>query len=224
MRRSWLRSGLAHAGAIVGLAVTGAGRVAPGRIEPPVIISTDMTPERREEFLSSHVVFSEPEHVEPAQVRPRVDEQPRDREPELTEVPAVHEPEVLVLEPVGVPTPLCRPAPRDEPRQPAEAAPQPVALRPSPRPARPAPGNPPPRYPSAARQAGVEGTVLVKLLVSERGEVESAEVARSSGSAQLDAAALAALRRWRFTPALDQGRPVQWEVRVPVRFVLTASG
>jgi protein TonB len=84
----------------------------------------------------------------------------------------------------------------------------------------PVSGNPPPRYPAAARRRGVEGTVLVRLKVDGRGRVLDAEVLRSSGSKLLDEAAASALRRWRFTPGWDQKGVVESTVTVPVKFAL----
>lgn len=78
-----------------------------------------------------------------------------------------------------------------------------------------------PRYPAAARNREIEGTVYVKMLVSAGGGVESAAVARSSGSSALDGAAVEAVYRWRFSPAKDVGgAPVRCYITVPVHFKL----
>ena len=58
-----------------------------------------------------------------------------------------------------------------------------------------------PAYPERARRAGVEGRVTVRLHLSASGEVLTAQVAVSSGSDSLDAAALQAAQASRFTPA-----------------------
>ena len=75
-----------------------------------------------------------------------------------------------------------------------------------------------PEYPPFARDAGVEGTVLVWALVGVSGRVEDAQVQRSIP--MLDSAALEAVRKWRFTPALANLHPVRVWVAVPVRFRL----
>jgi len=49
----------------------------------------------------------------------------------------------------------------------------------------------------------------------------SVSVAQSSGVAILDDAALAAVRQWRFVPAIRGGTPVQGTAEIPVRFRLT---
>lgn len=75
-----------------------------------------------------------------------------------------------------------------------------------------------PEYPQFARDAGVEGTVLVWALVGLGGQVEDTRVHRSIP--MLDPAALEAVRKWRFTPALANRHPVRVWVAVPVRFRL----
>jgi periplasmic protein TonB len=77
-----------------------------------------------------------------------------------------------------------------------------------------------PRYPEAARQAGVEGTVLVKAYILADGSVRDALVARSAGNSALDGAALRTIRESRFTPAQRGGRPVPVWVEVPIDFRL----
>lgn len=78
-----------------------------------------------------------------------------------------------------------------------------------------------PRYPPAARNREIEGTVYVKMLVNDGGSVESAFVARSSGNDALDGAAVEAVYNWRFSPAKDTlGSPVRCYITMPVNFVL----
>jgi len=81
-------------------------------------------------------------------------------------------------------------------------------------------GNPLPPYPRAARRAGIEGRVLVRLFVSGSGAVERVEVAESSGSALLDEAACGTLKRWRFRPARGGQEAAVHAVLVPVIFRL----
>jgi protein TonB len=75
-----------------------------------------------------------------------------------------------------------------------------------------------PEYPEMAREAQVEGTVYLWALVGRDGAVQDVRVIRSVPL--LDRAAADALRRWRFTPALTNGKPVRVWVAVPVRFSL----
>jgi protein TonB len=80
--------------------------------------------------------------------------------------------------------------------------------------------NPAPRYPVAARRAGEQGTVTLKVLVGSDGLPQRLEVAESSGSSRLDTAALDAVRRWRFVPARRGATPIESWVLVPVVFRL----
>lgn len=78
-----------------------------------------------------------------------------------------------------------------------------------------------PSYPTASRRLGEEGTVVVRVVVGTDGRVVRASIARSSGSARLDEAALKrALVAWRFVPALRDGVPVEAERELPVTFLL----
>jgi protein TonB len=99
----------------------------------------------------------------------------------------------------------------------------PFEMRIAPRPAPPAYRHaPPPRYPVAAREQGLQGVVVLSVLIRHDGRVEQARVAISSGAPVLDDAALAAVRTWLFEPATQGGRPVESVVEVPVKFALRA--
>lgn len=76
-----------------------------------------------------------------------------------------------------------------------------------------------PPYPSAERNAGVEGTVSIRLLIGTDGSVEDVTVTSSSGNANLDNAAVAACRKWRFTAAKNSsGLPVRCYASIPIIF------
>ena len=77
-----------------------------------------------------------------------------------------------------------------------------------------------PRYPDSARRRGVEGTVLIKAYVTEQGRVEQVQVEQSAGHADLDAAAVEAVGRWRFQPARRGRQAIAMWVSIPVRFML----
>ncbi|MEN0075985.1 MAG: energy transducer TonB, partial [Paracraurococcus sp.] len=76
----------------------------------------------------------------------------------------------------------------------------------------------PPHYPEQARDAGIEGTALLRLRIAADGTTREIRLLRSSGNRELDAAAEAAARRWEIAPALENGRPIEAWVDVPVRF------
>ncbi len=80
--------------------------------------------------------------------------------------------------------------------------------------------NPPPVYPWVARRRNYQGTVLLDVRVTARGNVAEVEVARSSGYPVLDRSALKSVRHWRFEPARRGNRPIETWVQVPVRFEL----
>ncbi len=77
-----------------------------------------------------------------------------------------------------------------------------------------------PEYPRKARRAGWEGTTLLKVHVDHRGRSDQVTVDRTSGFDLLDAAAVRAVRRWKFHPARNGARTVSSWVKVPVVFKL----
>ena len=66
-----------------------------------------------------------------------------------------------------------------------------------------------PRYPSWARNKGIEGFVVLRLFVGAEGTVSKVEVIRSQPPGVFDAAALRAARSYRFAPARKRGRRVK---------------
>lgn len=84
--------------------------------------------------------------------------------------------------------------------------------------------NPAPPYPVRARRNGEQGTVLLRVWVAADGAARRAEVERSSGHESLDAAALAAVKTWRFVPARRGDAAVEGVVIVPIAFRLESGG
>jgi protein TonB len=80
--------------------------------------------------------------------------------------------------------------------------------------------NPEPQYPSASRRLGEQGTVQLRVLVSADGHAAHVGLHRSSGFPRLDDAAAAAVRDWRFVPAMRGTTPVDAHVIVPIVFKL----
>jgi protein TonB len=81
-----------------------------------------------------------------------------------------------------------------------------------------------PAYPIQALRAGVQGTVLLKVLVDASGKPVQVLIAHSSGSRALDAAARShVLAAWRFHPAQRGGHAIEAWARVPIRFDLNRS-
>ncbi|WP_083968051.1 energy transducer TonB [Hyalangium minutum] len=78
-----------------------------------------------------------------------------------------------------------------------------------------------PQYPRPARSQGIEGLVLVRIIIGIDGRVEPESLRIIRSVPELDAAALAAVRQWRFSPALGRhGRLVRVIVDIPVQFSL----
>ena len=73
-------------------------------------------------------------------------------------------------------------------------------------------------YPDIAREAGVDGTVLVQALVGKDGRVKDVRVVKHIP--MLDDAAVTAVKQWVFKPALSNNKPVAVWVAVPVKFTL----
>ncbi|WP_241233616.1 energy transducer TonB [Altericroceibacterium xinjiangense] len=110
---------------------------------------------------------------------------------------------------------------------PVAAAPQQAAPAPAP----PAPitppdfkasqlNNPGPSYPYLSRKGREEGVVVLRVLVSVDGRAVKLEMDNSSGHDRLDKAALETVRKWRFVPAKQAGKPREAWVLVPVTFSL----
>ena len=76
-----------------------------------------------------------------------------------------------------------------------------------------------PDYTDRARRSGLEGEVLLEMVVTAEGLVTDVRVLRQLGSG-LDERAIAAVGQWRFSPALRYGVPVAVLVEVAVEFRL----
>ncbi len=78
-----------------------------------------------------------------------------------------------------------------------------------------------PPYPPQAARMGREGTVTLKLLISDTGNVSAAEIVSSSGYTDLDQAAASWVQdHWKYKPALRAGQPVAGSTQVSVTFSL----
>jgi protein TonB len=75
-----------------------------------------------------------------------------------------------------------------------------------------------PAYPDLARQAHVEGTVILEAILDRDGRVDNVRVVRSVPL--LDAAAVQAVRQWRYTPTVLHGQPVQVLMTITINFQL----
>jgi TonB family protein len=79
-----------------------------------------------------------------------------------------------------------------------------------------------PVYPELAKQARVQGRVVLVVTVDEEGSV--AEIKVRNGHPLLYEAAVSAVRQWKYSPTLLNGEPVPVVATVTVRFDLAALG
>ena len=79
---------------------------------------------------------------------------------------------------------------------------------------------PTPRYPAASRRLGEQGLVILRVWVDAAGAVMRVTVVQSPGHRRLVRAAIDAVQRARFQPALRDGRAIASNVLVPIRFRL----
>ncbi|NBB93468.1 MAG: TonB family protein [Gammaproteobacteria bacterium] len=76
-------------------------------------------------------------------------------------------------------------------------------------------------YPSSARKQGVEGYVVLSLLISAAGEIEKVQVLESSPAGLFEESAVQGVQNWRFEPAQYQGRNVRVWAKQRIRFDLS---
>lgn len=75
-----------------------------------------------------------------------------------------------------------------------------------------------PVYPKEAAAGRIQGTVVVEATVDEQGSVQEVRVVRSI--TELDAAAIAAVKQWRYEPLTVDGRPASFVITINVSFHL----
>lgn len=75
-------------------------------------------------------------------------------------------------------------------------------------------------YPAFSKRIGEEGNVEVRLQIDEAGNVQTTQVALSSGSPRLDKAALDLAQKIRFKPYLQNGVPIKIFAKIGVKFKL----
>lgn len=75
-----------------------------------------------------------------------------------------------------------------------------------------------PIYPELARKAGIEGMVVVKVLIGTKGDVEKVQVVKSHP--MLDEAAIAAAKQFKFKPGKQRDRFVKVWMTIPFTFRL----
>ena len=73
-------------------------------------------------------------------------------------------------------------------------------------------------YPSALRDSGIGGRVVVWFYISDAGRVLKNQIAESSGNEDLDQAALRVAALFQFTPAMNAQTPVAVWIQIPIVF------
>lgn len=77
-----------------------------------------------------------------------------------------------------------------------------------------------PEYPARARASAITGFVTLSLRVGSDGTVQDVRVLEAQPSGVFEAAAMDAIKQWRFEPAMYQGGAVAVRVRQTLRFEL----
>ena len=73
-----------------------------------------------------------------------------------------------------------------------------------------------PQYPKEARKKHIQGSVVMKAVISHEGDVQ--ELTVLSGDPLLVPAALEAAKQWKYRPYLLQGQPVEMESQIKMTF------
>ena len=78
-----------------------------------------------------------------------------------------------------------------------------------------------PKYPEIARKAGIQAEVLIELIIDEAGRVIHTKVIKVSEKGYgFEDSAIDAIKRLRFKPVEQNGRPIKVKVIYPIHFVL----
>ncbi|HTS38065.1 MAG TPA: energy transducer TonB [Candidatus Solibacter sp.] len=78
-----------------------------------------------------------------------------------------------------------------------------------------------PIYPQLARQARIQGTVILKAFINKNGDV--ADLQLISGHPMLAPAAIEAVRQWKYRPYTLNGEPVDVETEIQINFTLSGD-
>jgi protein TonB len=80
-----------------------------------------------------------------------------------------------------------------------------------------------PTYPREAREKGWEGVVKLEAVIGKDGRVGKITVVQSSGYRLLDDEAIKAVKKRRYQPAAQDGKPIESIRQIPIRFKLEDS-
>jgi protein TonB len=79
-----------------------------------------------------------------------------------------------------------------------------------------------PQYPPLARQARIQGSVVLQAVISKEGTIQNLRMV--SGHPMLAPAAIDAVKQWRYKPYFLNGEPVEVETQITVNFTLSGAG
>lgn len=79
-----------------------------------------------------------------------------------------------------------------------------------------------PVYPPLARQARIQGTVVLHVIIGKDGGIATLDLV--SGHPMLAPAAIAAVKQWKYRPYLLNGEPVEVDTQILINFTLDGSG
>lgn len=170
------------------------------------------------------IVMAEPK-VEPPPPEPLPPPPPPEKKPEPTPkpkpkpLPKAPPSERAVKAPEPEPEPTPPPAVETPPAEPKPVAPAPAPVVP-PRADAGQLSNPAPVYPTLSRRMREQGTVVLDILIRADGTVGEIKLKSSSGFKRLDDAAITAVRRWRYQPATQGGKAIDFWYELPLEFNL----
>ncbi|WP_163328394.1 energy transducer TonB [Desulfurobacterium thermolithotrophum] len=75
-------------------------------------------------------------------------------------------------------------------------------------------------YPRLAKRFGIEGKVILKIVIDRKGNLESVNIVKTSGSKILDKAALKLIKNCKFPPLPPEYQKDDFEVEIPIRYEL----
>jgi protein TonB len=78
-----------------------------------------------------------------------------------------------------------------------------------------------PQYPPLARQARIQGSVVLHAVIGKNGEVQNLQVV--SGHPMLTQAAIQAVKQWKYKPYYLNGQPVEVDTNITVNFSLAGA-
>jgi periplasmic protein TonB len=78
-----------------------------------------------------------------------------------------------------------------------------------------------PQYPPLARQARIQGTVVLQAVIGKDGKVQNLQAL--SGHPMLIQAAIEAVKQWRYKPYSLNGEPVEVDTQININFTLTGG-